>query len=77
MAYNAQMLSLLLWEEKTTVITDCFKVFIEKPSNLLARAQTYSNYKSHNTVKVLIGISPHGSITFVSQPGEDVLLINV
>ena len=47
---------------------DCFEVFIEKPSNLLARSQTYSNYKSHNnTVKVLIGISPQCSITFVSQ----------
>ena len=29
----------------TTVIIDCFEVFIEKPSNLLARAQTYLNYK--------------------------------
>ena len=53
--------------KKTTVIIDCFEVFIEKPSNLLARAQTYSNYKSHNTIKVLIGISPQGTITFVSQ----------
>ena len=55
------------FRKKATVIIDCFEVFIEKPSNLLARAQTYSNYKSHNTVKVLIGISPQGSITFVSQ----------
>ena len=53
--------------KKTTVIIDCFEVFIEKPSNLLARAQAYSNYKSHNTIKVLIGISPQGTITFVSQ----------
>ena len=44
----------------------CFKVFIEKPSNLLARAQTYLNYGSHKTIKVLIGVSP-GTITFVSQ----------
>ena len=53
--------------KKTTVIIDCFDVFIEKPSNLLARAQTYSNYESHNTIKVLIGISSQGTITFVSQ----------
>ena len=53
--------------KKTTVIIDCFEVFIEKPSNFLARAQTYSNYKSHNTIKVLIGISPQGTVTFVSQ----------
>ena len=66
MTHNAKMFSVLFWQ-KTTVIIDCFEVFIEKPSNLLARAQTYSNYKSHNTIKVLIGISPQGTITFVSQ----------
>ena len=27
-------------------------------SNLLARAQTFSNYKHYNTIKVLIGITP-------------------
>ena len=27
-------------------IIDCFEVFIERPSSLVARAQTYSNYKS-------------------------------
>ena len=53
--------------EKVTVIIDCFEVFIEKPSNLLARAQTFSNYKHHNTIKILIGITPQGSISFVSE----------
>ena len=52
---------------KTTVIIDCFEVFIDRPSNVLARAQTFSNYKHHNTVKVLIGITPQGTISFVSQ----------
>ncbi len=52
---------------KTTVIIDCFEVFITRPSNLMARAQTYSNYKNHNTVKVLVGITPQGSILFVSN----------
>ena len=42
--------------KKVTVVIDCFEVFIERPSNLLARAQTFSSYKHHNTVKVLIGI---------------------
>lgn len=32
-----------------------------------ARAQTYSNYKSHNTMKYLIGIAPQGSILFISK----------
>ena len=52
---------------KTTVIIDCFEIFIDRPTNLLARAQTFSNYKHHNTVKVLMGISPQGTITFVSE----------
>lgn len=37
-----------------------------RPTNLTARAQTYSNYKSHNTVKYLVGMSPAGAITFLS-----------
>ena len=52
---------------KTTVIIDCFEVFCVKPTNLLARAQTFSSYKHHNTVKVLIGITPQGVISFVSE----------
>lgn len=52
---------------KVAVIIDCFEVFIEKPTNLLARAQTFSSYKHHNTIKILIGITPQGSISFVSE----------
>jgi hypothetical protein len=39
-------------------IIDCFEVFIERPTSLMARALTYSSYKSHNTLKVLIGVAP-------------------
>lgn len=52
---------------KVTVVIDCFEIFIDKPTNLLARAQTFSSYKHHNTIKVLIGISPQGAISFVSE----------
>ena len=52
---------------KTTVIIDCFEIFINRPTNLMTKAQTFSNYKHHNTVKVLIGISPQGMISFVSE----------
>ena len=51
---------------KVAVIIDCFEVFIERPSNLMAQAQTWSNYKHHNTVKFLIGITPQGSISYIS-----------
>ncbi|XP_031562632.1 uncharacterized protein LOC116298355 [Actinia tenebrosa] len=52
---------------RTTVIIDCFELFIEKPTNLLARAQTFSSYKHHNTIKVLVGVTPQGTICFVSE----------
>ena len=51
---------------KVAVVLDCFELFIERPSNLLARACTWSTYKHHNTVKFLIGIAPQGVISFVS-----------
>ena len=53
--------------KRITVIIDCFEIFIEKPSNLLAQAQTFSSYKHHNTTKVLISITPQGTISFVSN----------
>ncbi|CAL9689341.1 unnamed protein product [Knipowitschia caucasica] len=52
---------------KVAVIIDRLEVFIERPSNLLARAQTWSNYKHHNTVKFLIGITPQGHVSFISK----------
>ena len=51
----------------TVVIIDCTEIFIERASNLLARSQTWSNYKSHNTFKYLIGVTPQGTISFVSK----------
>ena len=49
------------------VIVDCTKVFIERPHDLLGRAQIWSNYKHHFTVKFLIGITPQGTISYVSE----------
>lgn len=51
----------------TTCIIDCSEVFIERPTSLLARSQTYSTYKGHNTVKFLVAISPTGAVIFVSK----------
>lgn len=48
-------------------IIDCTEIFIERPLNLNARAQTWSNYKNHNTIKYLVSCSPTGSITFLSD----------
>ena len=49
------------------VIIDCTEFFIETPSSLVNQAITYSSYKSHNTFKVLVDISPSGAVTFLSQ----------
>lgn len=51
----------------TTIIIDCFEIYIDHPLNLLARAQTYSHSKSHNTVKVLLERTPQGSVCFESK----------
>ena len=40
------------------VIIDYFEVFMERPKALMARAQTWSNYKHHNMVKFFIVIAP-------------------
>ena len=55
------------FSKKVTVVIDCFEVLIDRPANLLARAQTFSSYKNLNTKKVLIGITPQGTISFISQ----------
>ena len=52
---------------KCVAIIDCFEVFMKRPTNLKARAQTWSNYKHHNTAKFLIAICPQGVITFISK----------
>lgn len=52
---------------RVTSIIDCFELFIEKPSNLLAKSCTWSQYKHYNTAKYLIGITPQGVISFISN----------
>ena len=47
-------------------IIDCSEIFIEQPKNYAARQTTYSNYKKNNTIKFLIGITPFGTISFLS-----------
>ncbi|XP_065639510.1 uncharacterized protein LOC124809319 [Hydra vulgaris] len=47
-------------------IIDCTEIFIARPLNLTARAQTYSTYKSHNTIKYLIAMAPAGTVSFLS-----------
>ena len=51
----------------TRMIIDCTEIYIEKPSSVRCQAATYSNYKHFNTAKGLIGISPAGAVSYVSD----------
>ena len=51
----------------TRVIIDCTEVRCQMPSSLHLNGELFSNYKHHTTLKGLIGISPGGAITFISQ----------
>jgi hypothetical protein len=51
----------------TTVIIDCFEIRTQTPGNLLTAAQGWSHYKHSETIKYLIGITPQGSICFISE----------
>ena len=51
---------------KVVVVIDCFELFLERPSDLLARTQTWSQYKHQNTVKFLIGVAPQGFVSYIS-----------
>ena len=48
--------------DRCIYIIGCFEDFCERPSDLMARDQTYSNYKHHNIVKIFIATTPHGVI---------------
>jgi hypothetical protein len=52
---------------KTTCIMDCAESIMQKSSNLKSRGESYSNYKSHNTVKYCVTIAPCGFIMHVSK----------
>uniref|UniRef100_A0AAZ1XAQ3 THAP-type domain-containing protein n=1 Tax=Oreochromis aureus TaxID=47969 RepID=A0AAZ1XAQ3_OREAU len=43
---------------RVAIIVDCFEIRTERPSNLKARAQTYSHDKGTHTMKYLVGITP-------------------
>ena len=52
---------------KTTTIVDATEIKVNIPSSLLLQSQTYSSYKSANTLKGLLAISPAGHVMFVSS----------
>ena len=51
----------------TYIILDASEVFIQTPTDLHLQSSTWSNYKHHNTSKFLVGCTPNGAVSFVSQ----------
>lgn len=51
----------------TRCIIDATEIYIEKPSSPVAQQLTFSSYKNCNTLKALIGITPSGAISFISD----------
>ena len=54
--------------QATRVVLDCTEFNIQTPKCLRCRILTYSNYKGHQTCKIMVGVSPAGLITSVSVP---------
>ena len=51
---------------KTRVIIECTEIKTQQLFSLVFNSQFYSTYKSSCTLKCLLGIAPHGAMTFVS-----------
>ena len=51
----------------TYILLDASEVFIQTPNDLHLQSSTWSNYKHHNTSKFLVGCTPNGAVSFVSQ----------
>ena len=48
------------------VVIDCTELVSERASSLQARKETYSNYKSRDTIKFMVGLSPNMTVNYVS-----------
>lgn len=46
---------------------DCTEVFIQTPKDHKLQKITWSNYKHHNTMKILVSVSSNSTIIFVSK----------
>ena len=52
---------------RCVIIVDCFEIFIDRPTALLARAQTFCLISTTTPSTILIGITPQGTVSFISQ----------
>ncbi|GFX83775.1 THAP domain-containing protein 3 [Trichonephila clavipes] len=49
------------------IIVDCTEIEVQKPSSPMEQQMTFSRYKNANTFKGMIGITPNGAISFISE----------
>ena len=61
-------------------IIDCTEIFLERPREHLMQVKTWSDYKKHNTAKILVSVTPRGKICYVSKcwggRASDVHIVN-
>lgn len=50
----------------TFAILDCTELKMQRPTSLLLQSQSFSNYKSTNTLKTLVACDPRGAVIFSS-----------
>ncbi|KAL7286717.1 hypothetical protein TKK_0019021 [Trichogramma kaykai] len=53
--------------KETRIVLDCLEIPVKRSKCLKCRLLTYSNYKSRNTIKFMIGTTPSGLISYVSK----------
>ncbi|XP_033725364.1 uncharacterized protein LOC117315325 [Pecten maximus] len=51
----------------TRVILDATEIPIHKPRNVNAQSATFSSYKNKNTLKTMVGCTPKGAISYISD----------
>ncbi|XP_018399458.1 PREDICTED: uncharacterized protein LOC108777145 [Cyphomyrmex costatus] len=53
--------------KQTRLVLDCTEIFVERPTCLKCRLRLYSHYKGSETIKLLLGVTPSGLISFLSE----------
>ncbi|XP_062598931.1 uncharacterized protein LOC134260373 [Saccostrea cucullata] len=51
----------------TRVILDATEIPIQKPSHVDSQCATWSSYKHRNTLKTMVGCTPRGTVSFISD----------
>ena len=64
---DTSTLHAILHAQIVMLIIDCTELRIQMPSSLVRESRTYSDYKSTNNFKGLVGVDSKGGILFVSH----------